>query len=416
MNPQKELKKIIKYIRIFLRFPLHLFYLLSCLVPRDDKIWIFGSGPTGNHFADNAKYFFLYVANNFANEIRSIWVSQNKKVVKELRKKGYEAYWSNSPKAFFYSLRAKYFIIDLFFSAFGICYWFSGNSKKVNLWHGMPLKKIGYDDSKSIIYNPNWFKRIIFRIFIPWSVEKYDVLVSTSSLFKEILTKAFGINKESVIVAGHPRNDIFFKKIKNCFTEKEWKTYLDLLKIKEKKPEKKFLIYMPTYRDTNKSFSADIDFEKLNKLLSFCNGFLLIKPHPFVEIKNEYNNFEKIIILDPAIDIYPLLPLTDILITDYSSIYFDFLLLDKPIIFFPYDFDKYITKDREFYFDYNKFTPGPKAYKFQELLCWIEYFLKGNDEFKKEREKLRDICFMYKDGNSSERVFKFIINLRKLLF
>jgi CDP-glycerol glycerophosphotransferase (TagB/SpsB family) len=404
-------RKFIKYIRIFLRFPLHLFYLLSCLVPRDDKIWVFGSGPTGNRFADNAKYFFLYVANTFPDEIRSIWISQNKRVVKELKKIGYEAYWSNSPEAFFYSLRAKYFIIDLFSSAFGFSYWFSGGGKKINLWHGMPIKKIGYDDNKSITYNPNQLRRIIFRIFIPWSVEKYDILISTSSFFKEIFIKSFRINREKVLIAGHPRNDIFFKKIKNCFIGKERKTYLDLLKIKEKNPEGKIFIYMPTYRDTDKSFSADLDFKKLNKLLSFYNSFLLIKPHPFVEIKNEHNNFEKIIMLNPAADIYPLLPLVDILITDYSSIYFDFLLLDKPIIFFPYDFKKYFSEDRELYFDYNEFTPGPKAYKFQELLCWIEYFLKGNDEFEKEREKLRDICFMYKDGNSSERVSKCIKNL-----
>ena len=139
-----------------------------------------------------------------------MWISQSREIVKELKKNGYGAYWSNSPRAIFFSLRAKYFIIDLFSSAFGFCYWFSGEGKKINLWHGMPIKKIGYDDSKSIIYNPNWLKRIIFRIFIPWSVEKYDVLVLTSSLFQEIFIKSFRINKNNVIVAGHPRNDVFF--------------------------------------------------------------------------------------------------------------------------------------------------------------------------------------------------------------
>lgn len=401
-------KQFIKYIRIFLRVPLHFFYFLSYFSLRNKKIWIFGSGPTGNHFADNAKHFFLYTANTFPDKVRSIWISQNKGVVKDLRKKGYEAYLGYSPKALFYSLRAKYFIIDLFSSTFGFSYWFSGGGKKINLWHGMPLKKIGYEDSKSIIYNPKWFKRLIFRIFIPWSVEKYDILVSTSSFFKEIFIKSFRVNKERVLIAGHPRNDVFFKKNKGCLTGKEWKTYLDLLKIKKKKPEGKIIVYMPTYRDTNRNFSLNFDLKKINDFLSFYNSFLLLKPHPFTEIRNKHNDFKKIITLDPTTDIYPILALTDILITDYSSIYFDFLLLDKPIIFFPYDLKRYLSKDRELYFDYNKFTPGPKANNCNELLEWIKYFLEGNDEFAKEREKIKNICFKYKDGHSSERIFKFI--------
>ena len=82
-------------------------------------------------------------------------------------------------------------------------------------------------------------------------------------------------------------------------------------------------------------------------------------------------------------------------------------MLDKPIIFFPYDYKKY-TSDIGFYFDYEDFTPGSKAYNFNQLIDCLKYSLNSKDEFKEKRKEVRDFCFKYKDGRSSERIFELI--------
>jgi CDP-glycerol glycerophosphotransferase len=93
-------------------------------------------------------------------------------------------------------------------------------------------------------------------------------------------------------------------------------------------------------------------------------------------------------------DICFILKYTDILITDYSSIYFDFLLHNKPIIFYPYDLEYYKSKDRGLIFDYDKFTPGPKAYNLNQLKKIIMEVIKNNKEhlniYEPERIELND--------------------------
>jgi CDP-glycerol glycerophosphotransferase (TagB/SpsB family) len=112
-------------------------------------------------------------------------------------------------------------------------------------------------------------------------------------------------------------------------------------------------------------------------------------------------------------DIYTIINQFDILITDYSSIYFDFLLADKPIIFAPFDYEEYITKDRELYYNYNEVTPGPKCRNWDEVLDWIVKFKENPKLFKEEREKIKKMFHKYQDGKNCERVFNEILNLDK---
>lgn len=108
------------------------------------------------------------------------------------------------------------------------------------------------------------------------------------------------------------------------------------------------------------------------------------------------------------IDIYELLAITDILITDYSSVYFDFLLTGRPIIFTPFDLDDYIRKERELYFNYHEVTPGPKCRDWNEVLLELEKIISGKDDYKKERQIVNNRFNTFQDGNSSKRVVEFI--------
>ena len=118
-------------------------YFLSFLIPRNPKLWLFGS-TFGNRFADNPKYFYLY-CNQFHKDrknggIRAVWITKQKEIVKLLRKNGYEVYYRYSLKGIWCCLRGKVYIFDNYSK--DISFWLSGGAVKINLWHGIPLKKI----------------------------------------------------------------------------------------------------------------------------------------------------------------------------------------------------------------------------------------------------------------------------------
>ena len=150
-------------------------------------------------------------------------------------------------------------------------------------------------------------------------------------------------------------------------------------------------------------------------ILSVKNKIVLnIKMHPVNKPKDEliekYKSLNSISFME-EVDVAEILPNTDILITDYSSVFFDFLLTNRPIIFAPFDYEKYITKDRELYYDYDEVTPGPKCKNWEEVLEWIVKFKENPNLFKEEREEVKNRFHKYQDGRNCERVFNEIIKL-----
>jgi len=111
------------------------------------------------------------------------------------------------------------------------------------------------------------------------------------------------------------------------------------------------------------------------------------------------------------VDTYELLARTHILIADYSSVYFDFLLTEKPIIFAPFDYENYIKNDREFYYDYDEVTPGPKCKDWDDVLDWIAKFTKNPSLFLQERIAMKNRFHQYQDGQNCKRVYEKITEL-----
>jgi CDP-glycerol glycerophosphotransferase (TagB/SpsB family) len=117
------------------------------------------------------------------------------------------------------------------------------------------------------------------------------------------------------------------------------------------------------------------------------------------------DSLDSIIDVSAESDIYPLLREVDILITDYSSIYFDYLLLDRPVIFYPYDLLSYVADDRNLLFDYEAMTPGPKAFDFESLLSTLSGILQDEkDEWKADRRRVLDLAFDDHDCFSTQRI------------
>ena len=120
------------------------------------------------------------------------------------------------------------------------------------------------------------------------------------------------------------------------------------------------------------------------------------------------DQLDSIVQYDPGADVYPVLRLCDCLITDYSSIYFDYLFVNKPIIFFPYDYEQYTTDERLLLFGYEEMTPGKKCYDQDALEQAIAEVLAGKDAYQVDRRTVFDKVYDYEDSDASTRIWRYI--------
>jgi len=169
------------------------------------------------------------------------------------------------------------------------------------------------------------------------------------------------------------------------------------------------LIYMPTFRDSEKLFFNFMDLEYFNGFLKKEKLVFVTKLHPKSKLKMEFANvsYSNIVNIDSDVDPYTFLKMCDLLVTDYSSIYSDYLMLDRPSVLFPFDFEEYSNDTRECYFKYEDYMPEIRAYTMQELMDDILLVLK-DDNCKKERLDLRNRIFLSSDGYASERIFQIV--------
>lgn len=403
------MSKVATGIKYWMQIFLLPIYLLSFLIPRNKKIWIYGS-TFGRRFADNPKYFFLYMNQNYHKEIRSIWITRDKNIVENLTRSGYEAYYVHSLKGMYFALIGGVYLFDNYSK--DISFWLSGRSIKINLWHGIPLKKINMDNIYDKVRHPeNNILKLKYALRRLSDEKPSHYVLCTSSFLSNIFASAFGTQK--VLVAGYPRNDILVSdQIKDVVSNNDiWIHWMR----KKKEEGKNIITYMPTFRESESMLFEIVNFKNLDDFLFKNSLVLCVKVHPKSKINQELIQMEgndtlsSIKIIDANMDPYQIIKRSDQLITDYSSIYFDYLLLNKPIIFFPYDFELYTKNSRELYFEYNSVTPGPKVYTMEEL----EKALLNKDDYIKERENIKSQVFEHSDSIASELLYKQIKDIIK---
>ena len=396
--------KSIKYLPKLISPLMFLIYCLVYFLPRNRRSWVFGSG-VGVNFSDNAKYLFLYCSSE--KDINCYWITKNKDLVESLRNDGLNAYYKYSAKGLWLSLSSKVYVYD---SRTGsINHWASAGAIKVNLWHGSPLKTIDRDitvkHNAFYIGNHTWgIKRYLVRMIMPEWFVVADLMIATSEKVKGYFNSAFGSKK--IEVTGYPRNDI----ISNPSLYARYLVFEQ--NIIDSISTEKTILYAPTFRDTNRfNREAPIEWGRLNDLLRKNDATFLIKLHRHdysMAIKEEYSNIR---VLDNESDMYPLFSKVDLLITDYSSIFFDFLLTDKPVLFYPYDKDDYLTKDRSMYDEYDTVTPGHKAYDFKGFYEKLELFFKQPYALKEsvlDYQVIKKMYNKYSDSDGAKRTHQFI--------
>jgi CDP-glycerol glycerophosphotransferase (TagB/SpsB family) len=306
-------------------------------------------------------------------------ITNNEMELRELEKSGLKSCKFNSLYSYILASKAKNIISEQV-----ILEYFkdiSTSQKTLQLWHGVPFKKL------------NSVNNI-----------EYDYFVATSDyLNKEIFSFLFKSKK--YINCGYPRIDAFSDEDNLLFCDKN---IYELVK-NNKKNGIKTIIYVPTYRDDVESNISPIDFFKLDNFLVENNICFIVKFHHFVleqfDIKiDDSKKYNNIVFYNSQGDIYPIIKYVDLLITDYSSIAFDYLLLNRPIIYFDYDIEEYKQSRGEFLLDYDKYTPGIKVKNQIELEKAILTTLEKDAFFNQRKELVKEL-FDYVDHNVSNRIF-----------
>ena len=241
-------------------------------------------------------------------------------------------------------------------------------------------------------------------------------ILTTSKKLISIFSSAFGTKR--VLTSGYPRNDsLLSEKISNLKTKQEIQDEKRLFKIYQQEKFEKIIFYMPTFRDSEEKFFHIISFERLNRYLLENKYLLCVKLHPKSKLEKKFHELEKekspIIVLHSEDDPYIFLKKADMLITDYSSIFFDYLYLNRPLVFFDYDKEEYLTHSRKFYFDYNKITPGKKAETMEELFAAINQGFEYKQEWEEQRLYLKEKIFGSTNELASKKLYSDIINIIK---
>lgn len=337
----------------------------------DFHIWLFSS-TDNSHYNYNSRYLFEYVKENLP-EITPLFVINDPELRNSLSSKYGKQYFieTESIQGIRQALSA-----GVWFTSAGLPAYGTGLHKKrliINLWHGVPLKKIA-------LLDPNLKKaaRIYFKKIFS---ENYTCILTTSHELIPLMARSFAVSEDKIKVWGQPRNDGMFQK--NDCRKILGQLFPDL-------PEyTKTVLYAPTFRDYGQVQLfpfKDFDQKQLEAFLEEKNMLLFIRTHvaeqgsaaPYLGKRIRFLGNEQ------AEDVTGILNIFDCLITDYSSIYIDYLLTDKPMIFLPYDRQQYLD-GRGMNFDYDDVTPGPKPETFNDFLDALS---PKEDFWKSERTRV----------------------------
>jgi CDP-glycerol glycerophosphotransferase (TagB/SpsB family) len=324
-----------------------------------------------------------------------VWITSEDSVVQLLRRNNLPVHLKRSLSGIWYMLRAKYYIFNS--SLCDISAWFSGGARTVNLWHGIPLKKINFDCKTGL-----WSKRFNRKSIADYIVKNKltdpsffaypNVVLAPSDEVAGKLASALRATPERCIISRYPRTLPFeWSREHNLEMIKKFEEEEVAKKVEGFKNYKKVFIYLPTFRDSGRNGFEDsgIDLWDLNNQLKENNYLMVIKLHHFVNMDPSlFDGLDSVILLGSDVDIYPILPFTDVLITDYSSVYFDYIYLNREIIFFPFDLSEYMS-DRGLYYDYDKVTPGLKVYDYKSLLRAIHSI--DEIDYAKERKRIKEV-------------------------
>lgn len=368
---------------------------LVLLIPKNKSVWIFGSW-VGQKYSDNSRYLYEYVRNK--KYIKAYWITKNKKLYNKLRKKDTNILYFTSVKAIYIRLIAGVvFYTNSLLDIGNIS--LHSRGYLVALWHGVPLKRLYLDNNsyqkKGILYH------IMARLkkYLYWDVKRDLTIICSPNTLNSYKT-AFNIkNNKSICSTGQPRNDIFLNK---KFSS------ININVLREKYNVNKVILYMPTYRSQienlnnySKLLESLFGDTKLDEILKDNNSVMLVKAHYFVD-KFSSNSSNIIFLNDNEVeDVQKLMLYSDILVTDYSSCFIDFAILDRPIIFLANDIEAYEKSECGFYYDYREIAGNLLATDLEMFNLILSQILLDNFEWSNQIKYINNLFNIDKCNISS---------------
>ena len=281
---------------------------------------------------------------------------------------------------------------------------YNPNQIVIDLWHGIPMKAMAYmENNENVHPNENF---------------NTDFLITNSKLDSVLMSSCVHLPFTKHKILGSPRNDYLYQ-------EREVSSF-------NFEAYRKIILFMPTFRQGYQNriegtISEDLipvkdfDINRFNQYLEENNYLFLIKLHPLEEdiaIKKigRNNGYVKLItnndLLHEELDIYEMLPHVDLLVTDYSSVYLDYLLLNRPVVFVNHDLKQY-EDSRGFLLEpYDYWTPGFKTNTYDRFIYAIDRSF-SEDPFREKRLELSSLFHKHHDGHSTERVVDLLEKLLK---
>ena len=372
---------------------------------RDNNIWVFGEW-FGNRCCDNCLYFANYLSRNHP-ELHLYWISSkdadlsllNKNVVRVEKD-------ASSAVSILKKAGVVIYVQGMSDITKTSILYFSG-ALVVNLWHGVPWKKIGADKEKSAKRRQLLYMRMQYSLY----GSKYYLALSKD--FFNILKKAYYCDDQNIIKAGYPRNSLFYEKERIDSCRKKLIDYLKVHYDVEYDDSVRLICYMPTFRDhLNDIFSL---FKETNPdlldLLEQHHAVILEKSHFVTENRSDgmIDKGNRVYRINSDFIAQELLAASDLLITDYSSCFFDYLLLDRPIVHYLYDYHYYESDDRGLYYKKEDVVCGDVAENMEQLICSLRENLQHPEKDKALREKRRRFYMEYESSQACQQIYQFIL-------
>lgn len=371
----------------------------------DSKSIVFSSF-SGRYFSDSPKAIYEYmIASGKYSDYKFIWAFRNPRDFDFLLDNPNTAIVKANTKTYEKSLiRSKFWIMNYRVADH---IYPTDEQVYVQLWHGTPLKRLGYDIhiSDNAMNSKNEIREK-YRI----DAEKFKYILSPSAFASEKFVSAWNLKavgkEDTVLLDGYPRNDFLVN-----FTEEDVREIKARLEIID--TDKKIILYAPTWRDNQHTsgvgytYEVSVDFDKLRKELQ-DEYIILFRAHYLVANTFDFEKYDGFIFnVSEYSDINHLYAVSDMLITDYSSVFFDYAVLEKPIIYYMYDLKQYGNTIRGFYLDVKE-LPGPIVESEDQLIKAIgdsNNFV-ADARYKKFNEKFNYL----NDGKASMRVAQHVID------
>ncbi|WP_458453943.1 bifunctional glycosyltransferase/CDP-glycerol:glycerophosphate glycerophosphotransferase [Methanobrevibacter sp.] len=387
MGIRVNIRRAVNLIKEPWRFYHILYYYFFNKQPIDEKRIVFESF-NGRYYSDNPKYLYEYLYENYKDDFEFVWVLNN--VNTKIP--------GNPTKVKRFSLKyhklmatSKYWVINTRQA---------GRLVKrpeqviISTWHGTPLKKLGFDMDNIYLNNPRTKERYII------DSAAWDYFISPNKFSTPILKRAFGYDGE-MLETGYPRNDILYNADEDKVMQIKENLELPL--------DKKVILYAPTWRDDEAydvgkvKFKLKLELDKLEKAIS-DDYIILVRNHYLVTDSNieDYKNFA--IDVSRYDDIAELYLISDVLITDYSSVFFDYANLKRPMLFYMYDLEKYEHTLRGFYIDIEKEVPGPILKTTDEVIDALRNIDRIAFKYSLKYDDFYNTYCSLEDGNSSRRI------------